>query len=115
MYGFKLTANGDVSINDGQIETVDGVDLEGQTIKTVIGTNKGEWPFNLNEGVDFRQILGKGVTEDMARSQITSGVHQVNGNRNIENFNYTVDQRSAVIDFTAREQDGSNIALTAEY
>lgn len=115
MTGLKLTDNGDISLSGGQIELVSDLKLEEQTIRTVLGTNKGEWSLNPSEGIDFRQILGKGVTEDMARSQITSGIHQVNPNRNIENFNYAAEKRHAVIDFTAREQNGSNIALKTEY
>lgn len=102
MKGFKLTDDGDISIVDGQIDMVSDTELEKQTIKTILGTNKGESPFDENEGVDFKQILGKGVTSDMAKTQIQNGIHQVNSNRNIDEFSYTVEGRKAVISFTSR-------------
>lgn len=115
MTGLKLNDKNDIEISGGDILLVEDLKLEEQTMRTVLGTNKGEWPFNPDEGIDFRQLIGKGVTSDMARSQITSGIHQVNKNRNIENFTYQTVERHAVIDFTAREQGGSNIALTTEF
>lgn len=115
MTGFKLTQDGDIELYGGDIALVDGVKLEQQTIRTVLQTNKGEWYFNTDEGIDFYAILGKGNTEDMARSQVINGVHQVNPNRNIEDFTYKTNGRTAVIDFTAKEQGGSDIALEAEY
>lgn len=109
MKGFKLTENGDISITDGQIDMVSGIDLERQTIKTVLGTNKNESPFNADEGIDFRQILGKGVTQDMVKTQIQSGIHQVNSNRNIDDFDYIVDGRKSITTFTARSVSDDSV------
>ena len=109
MKGFKLTNNGDISITDGMIDMVEGLDLETQTIKTVLSTNKGESPFNNDEGIDFRQIIGKHITDDQIRSQIQSGIHQVNNNRNVDEFYTNRDGRSLTVDFTARSDDGSAV------
>ena len=109
MKGFKLTENGDISITDGQIDMISGTELETQTIKTLLGTNKGESPFNADEGIDHKQMLSKGVTEDMIKTQIQSGIFQVNPERVIDEFEYAVKDRHAVIDFTARKPNGSSI------
>lgn len=58
MKGFMLE-NGDLSITNGEIDIVEGAELTAQTIQQVLSTNKGEWFFNENEGIDFDVILGK--------------------------------------------------------
>ena len=58
MKGFMLT-DGDLSITNGEIDMVEGVELTAQTISCVLSTNKGEWLFNKEEGIDFDTILGK--------------------------------------------------------
>lgn len=58
MEGFMLT-NGDLSITNGVIDMVSGSELTAQTIQQVLSTNKGEWLFNQDEGIDFDAILGK--------------------------------------------------------
>lgn len=114
MKGFKLTENGDISITDGQIDMISGAELETQTIKTILSTNKGESPFNAGEGIDHKQILSKGVTEDMIKTQIQSGIFQVNPERVIDEFEYAVKDRHAVIDFTARKPNGSAISASVD-
>lgn len=56
---FKLDSNGDVVIKDNKISMVEGAELTAQTVRTVLGTNKGEWFSNLDEGISFKNILGK--------------------------------------------------------
>lgn len=58
MKGFMLK-DGDLSISNGEIDMIEGTELTAQTIGCVLSTSKGEWLYNLNEGVDFDIILGK--------------------------------------------------------
>ena len=58
MKGFMLV-NGDLSITNGEIDMVSGNSLTAQTIQSVLSTNKGEWLFNAQEGIDFNAILGE--------------------------------------------------------
>ena len=58
MKGFMLK-DGDLSISNGEIDMVEGAELTAQTIGSVLSTNKGEWLFNAEEGIDFDVILGK--------------------------------------------------------
>lgn len=59
MKGFQLDSNGDIVISGGHIQMVDGDELLRQTVQSVLGTNKGEWVLNTDEGIDFKNILGK--------------------------------------------------------
>ena len=63
MKGFKLTSSGDVEIKNNQIQMIDGNELLRQTVECVLGTNKGEWFLNPDEGINFRNILGKRIPE----------------------------------------------------
>ena len=38
---------------------IQGTELTKQTIKTVLGTQKGEWFLNWEEGINHNEILGK--------------------------------------------------------
>ena len=65
MKGFKLNDTGDVSIINGHIPMVDGIELLRQTAQFVLNTNKGEWAFNVEEGINFYNILGKKSTRTL--------------------------------------------------
>lgn len=58
MKGFMLS-DGDLSLTGGEIDMVEGTELTAQTIKHVLSTNKGEWLFDEEEGIDFDVIFGK--------------------------------------------------------
>lgn len=62
MTGFRLN-NGDLVITNGEIELVENSELKAQTIQQVLSTNKGEWLFDTEEGIDFDVILGKHRTK----------------------------------------------------
>lgn len=74
MQGFKLN-NGDVVIENGEIQMTAGGDLLRQTVETVLNTNKGEWWLNPDEGITFSNILGKHTTaqQDTDTSVFASG------------------------------------------
>ena len=38
---------------------IEGNELLKQTVQSVLSTNKGEWVLNRDEGIDFKNILGK--------------------------------------------------------
>ena len=59
MKGFALDEKGDLLIENGEIQLVHGAELTMQTIKSVLGTQKGEWFLNSDEGVNHNEILGK--------------------------------------------------------
>ena len=58
MTGFMLK-NGDLSITNHEIDMIEDDELTIQTIQFVLSTNKGEWMFDTDEGIDFSGILGK--------------------------------------------------------
>lgn len=59
MRGFLLDEKGDIVIKNNEIVMTEGNELLAQTIRIVLGTNKGEWFDNSDEGINNRVILGK--------------------------------------------------------
>ena len=59
MKGFMLDEQGDIVIESGAIQMVHDAELTMQTIRSVLGTQKGEWFLNLDEGINHDAILGK--------------------------------------------------------
>lgn len=121
MKGFKLDENGDIVItkekSGKKIQMVEGNELIAQKIRTVLGTNKGEWYLNSEVGVDFDYLIGKHVTEDMIRSQIEDGVHQVNEAFYLSQFSVVFDtkQRTATVTFTVADNGEKVVTLTQVY
>lgn len=58
MIGLKIR-DGDLVITNNEIELVEGKELTRQTIQSVLSTNKGEWKFDTEEGINFYNILGE--------------------------------------------------------
>lgn len=115
--GFALDNNGDILIANNEIQMVDGDELIRQTVERILKTNKGEWVFDWDEGIDFSNVLGKNITEDMVRSEIENGLAQVDESLNISDFVMTVNRstRQMTVKFTAtsQEQDTNIEVITA--
>ena len=75
----KLNSNGDVIINNNKISMIEGAELTAQTVKTLLGTNQGEWFGNLDEGISFQNILGKNRTMAKGATTISGGSSQSSG------------------------------------
>lgn len=110
--GFKLDDKGDVVIKDGKITMVDGNELLKQTIRTVLGTNQGEWFLNTSEGLNYGNILTKNPDFDVIRNEIISGLKQVDSSLKLAKFDYNFDKQSRklVVKFTAQDQDGETVS-----
>lgn len=66
MKGFEMV-DGDLVITNNELSMVADTALKVQTIQSVLSTNKGEWIFDPDEGINFRNILGKqGIETDNA-------------------------------------------------
>lgn len=121
MRGFKLNGNGDIVIglksgntispSGNQIQMVEGNELIAQKILIALGTNKGEWFWNEELGIDFDMVIGKGIAEEMIQSQIEQGIRQVDESMFLSDFTVDFDNkhRTATVNFTV-ENNGGKIA-----
>ena len=111
MKGFMLNEKGDVVIENGEIQFVNDTELIRQTVQRVLGTNKGEWFLDIEQGVTFSNILGKGVKEDIVQNEVLQGLRQVDETFHIEAFSCAFDplKRLLTVKFTARSDSGEII------
>lgn len=111
MKGFALDEKGDVLIENGDISLVVGDSLLQQKVLTVLRTNLKEWFFDWEQGIDFDNLLGKGVGEELARYEVERGLHQVDSTFTITEFTYTMDRaaRKATVTFKAATENGEEV------
>lgn len=111
MKGFALDNDGDVIIENNKIKMVNGKELIKQTVQTVIGTNKGEWFLNIDEGIDFNNLLGKKKEDEIIRNEILQGLQQVDSSFVLDSFNCDFDRknRKLTVSFKARNSSGEEV------
>ena len=117
MKGFALDSNGDVIIEKDKIKMIDDIELIRQTVQTVLGTNKGEWFLNINEGIDFNNFLGKKKDDEIIKNEILQGLQQVDSSFVLENFSCDFDKKNRKLDiyFKAKNSDGKEVLIEKEY
>lgn len=108
--------DGDLLIENNEIQMVEGEELLRQTVQSIIETNKGEWFTDWDEGIDFSNILGKGVTEEMIIAEIEDGLRQVDETLNITDFDMSIDGRMLTVSFSCMSEDiDTEIEVEAEW
>ena len=117
MKGFALDDDGDVIIEKGKITMVDGTELIRQTVQTVLGTNQNEWFLNIDEGIDFSNLLGKKKDDDVIRNEILQGLQQVDSSFVLESFDidFNRSDRTMTISFKAKNSDGEEVSGEQSY
>lgn len=114
MTGFALDKNNDVIIENNQINMVNGAELISQTLRTVIGTNCGEWCLNENEGISLKSFLGKTAPdEETVRSELEQGLLQIDSSLVLTDFSMDFDSknRTLSVKFTAENGDGESVEV----
>lgn len=116
MIGLKLI-DGDLAITNNKIELVEGNDLTTQTIQSVLSTNKGEWFFDAEEGVEFDNLLGEQHADDLVRAEIEQGIAQVDSAMAITTFarKYNSETRTSTVTFSARTGDGETVEVSTKW
>ena len=116
MRGFQLDKNGDVIIDGGAIQFVEGAELLRQTVEAVLGTNKGEWMFNAEEGISYRDIFTKNPDKNIIREELLDALRQCDESFVIEDFACFINEsRHLVLTFSARRGSGEVITGGYEY
>lgn len=117
MKGFKLTADGDIDFSENDIAMVDGIELTKQTVQSVLGTNKGEWFLNPDEGINFNNLLGKNIEDVLVENEMLNGLKQVDETLKINSFSVTKDtnKRTMSIEFTASKDNDEVIQIAKKY
>lgn len=96
---------------------INGNELLRQTVQSVLGTNKGEWFLDIDEGIDFSNLLGKEKNEEIIKNEIMKGLLQVDSSFFIDSFSFEIDKRTrkAVVKFTATSEQGETVEGVHEW
>ena len=113
MKGFEMDSTGDVVVFENKIRMVSGQELLAQKVLNVLSTRKGEWFLNLEEGINFDNLLGKGVTEDLVRYEIEQALLQVDSTFVITEFSCEIDtvKRILTASFKAQISNGEEVEV----
>lgn len=112
MNDLKLDEKGDVVIAKDDVQLVSGKDLTVQRIKQILGTNKGEWKLDENEGINMRAMLTKNPNEDEILNNVLDGLMQVDETFRITDYEFKTIGRNLQLNFKAATSDGEEVELT---
>jgi phage baseplate assembly protein W len=112
MDGFKIDENGDVIVNDTDIELTNNNELIAQTVRQILKTNLGEWWLNEDEGIDLYSMLCKNPNYDQIEDNVKNALLQVDNTFELLTFEHTYNNRKLTINFTARNENGEEIEVT---
>lgn len=103
--------DGDIVIEKGEILMVEGQDELVQSVQIGLGTNKGEWFLNLEEGVDYLLLVDKTASEAEKREEIYNAVMKHERVRSVESidFNFNRSVRTLSIFIKATSTEGETI------
>lgn len=98
--GFKMK-DGDVVINK-TIEMVEDSEHLRTKAELVIGTNQGEWNFDLEEGIDFYAVLRKNPDDAEIRGTIENALrHSLDETFVVTEYDRKMNGRKATITYKA--------------
>ena len=111
MIGIALDERGDIVIENNEISIVVGDELLRQKVWSVLHTNRREWFFDWDQGIEFENLLGKSTNEELARYEIERGLLQVDSTFVITEFEYSANltARTAKVSFKARTESGEEV------
>lgn len=117
IYSFKLNDEKDIDIKNNQIQTIDDLDLLAQKIKQVLSTNKKEWKFDEIEGINFSNILGKNISDEVIRDEILNGIKQIDENLSLDNFicNKNKRDRTLAVSFSVLDKNSNSVNIEVNY
>lgn len=116
MKSFAIDENGDVIIENNEIQMAEGNELLRQTVQSNIATQKGEWFLDWEQGVERSNIIGKGVTEETVQAEIEDALQQVDDTLNITEFDYSTNGRKSKVKFkAATEENDKEIEVSGEW
>lgn len=114
MKSFKIDETGDLVIKDNEIEIVDKKDEILQQLRLIFKSNQGEWYFNPEYGLNYKNILTKKPNFDLIRDEIKNGLSQCSDVMSIDYVDVSFDKnlRKLIIEFQATDVDGNTITET---
>lgn len=114
MKDLQVDAKGDLIISGNDLQLVRDKQLTAQKVRLILGTNKGEWLLNEDEGINFRVILTKNPNEDEILDTVRDGLRQIDETFVITEYKFETKQRHLTLTFKATNDSGETIGFVAE-
>ncbi len=113
MKDLQVDSSGDLVLFNNGFQYVENGNLTAQKTRLLLGTNKGEWEFNTDEGIDFSVILVKNPNYEMILDTVLDGLHQIDETMQITDYSFDLDaKRHLTMTFKATTPAGQTIAYT---
>lgn len=108
-----LDENGDVFIENNEIQMVYDTEFWRQVVKTQLAVHQGEWFFDVEKGANQHIFTGKNVTAEDIRDEIENVLLQIDGTFAITSFEADIDKsiRKATVKFSAETANGVKISI----
>ena len=113
MKALAIDENGDLFMDQGQLQEVSGVEEIRQRFRQLLRTNKGEWFLNPEEGLDYLAFWTKTPDEEAIRMTIEEVAAQVEEIERLEGVRIDFDERerTLTISFVAILTTGEEFEL----
>lgn len=110
MKDFALDSEtGDIVIYNNDIEIVNGDALTCQTVRQLVGSNRGEWFLDKNLGVNFQVILSKNSSEESIKNEILQALRVFDETFYMEKFHCGHEGRRLTVEFLALNENGQAV------
>lgn len=117
MKAFKVSSNGDLIIENGNLVMIDGNEELRQSIERILTTNKNEWFLDIEFGLDYQAIQGKGKSKESIKLAISEAIYQdsriksvdikdieIDRNRHLKVYGAATDIKGNVIDLNTLQE-----------
>ena len=111
MKDFRLNSAGDLGLLGADLDLVSGTEQKIQTLHQILSTNKGEWKFDPEEGIDHAAFYQKEPIPSRMAEAIQDGMQQTDSNYRLQSFSYSIQNKALTVQVTA--DGGEAAALTA--
>ncbi|WP_333638219.1 DUF2634 domain-containing protein [Tissierella praeacuta] len=92
MKAFKIDNNGDLVIENGNLIMIEGNEELRQSIERILTTNKEEWFLDMNFGLDYQAIQGKGKSAETIKLAISEAIYQDSRIKNVDIKDVIIDR-----------------------
>lgn len=117
-FSWELNESGDLVMESGSFEVIEGEDLTLQKVRQTLKTNLGEWMFNEEKGFPRFDILGGGFNNDRITDAVTEALAQIDEVESVDDVYSEFDPeiRTLYITFTfTRADDGESVTDTMDW
>lgn len=104
--------NGDIVFNSQlNLVMVEGKDEEVQAVERLLTTNAGEWFLNIEHGLEYSRIQGKGITDEQIRLAVMQALAQEERIQEVESIDIVRNEkdRTVAISFRCRIVSGDTL------